>query len=457
MTAACRRAGVPACRAGAGMRGVTGVRAVAVLAVVSGLLYAGTPARLPAQDTIPGGVRIGITYTPGRRPALAVVPLGRGPAVDSAFAIVLRDLDHSDRFEMVRAPLERGDTTPQAVLARTAATRAADVLVVVSPSGARVAVTAWDVARNSSLHRQEVADAALPAARPRLHAVSDAIVGAATGQPGIAGTAILFVQGGALARVDADGHGRTTVRSAGAPALSPAWAPDGRRIAYTAFVRSGQPIVLQDLATGQRTVVPTTETALNITPSFAPDGRRLAFARGTEAGTDIYLSEVNGLAAGEPFRLTVGRFADNLSPAWSPDGSRIAFVSTRTRTPQLYVMASDGTGQEILARFDYGATGTTTAPSWSPDGRLIAFHREVAGTPQLFVVDVATGAIRQLTGSGRNEDPSWAPDSRHLVFVSSRTGARELWVLDLETGRLRQLTTVGGARLPAWSPHLSAE
>lgn len=428
-------------------------------AIIIGLwLCAGASARPSlAQDTIPGGVRVGITYAPGRRPTLAVVQLGRGAAADSAFAIVQRDLDHSDRFELVRAPLERADSTAPAALARVSGTRAADVLVAVAARGARVEISAWDVARDAALHRQEVTDASLPSARRRVHAVSDAIVGAATGQPGVAETAVLFVVDGGLARVDADGHGRAAVRSAGAPALSPAWAPDGRRIAYTAFVRSGQPIVLQDLGTGRRAIVPATETALNITPSFAPDGRRLAFARGTEAGTDIYLSEVRDLEAGPPQRLTVGRFADNLSPVWSPDGTRIAFVSTRAGVPQLYVMAADGTGQEVLSRFDYGASGTTSAPSWAPDGRLLAFHREVGGSPQLFVVDVASGALRQLTGSGRNEDPSWAPDGRHLVFVSSRTGARELWVLDVETGRLRQLTNVGGARLPAWSPRLTSE
>jgi TolB protein len=358
---------------------------------------------------------------------------------------------------VVREPVERGDTSRAAILARVAGSRAADLLVVVAARGARTEVAAYDVARSAPLHRVEITNAAAAGARAVVHEVADAIVAAATGQPGVAATRILFVRGGRLMRVDADGHGAVAVPSAGNPALSPAWAPDGRRIAYTAFVRSGQPIVLQDLVTRRRTVVPGTEVGLNITPVFSPDGRRLAFAHGTDAGTDLYLSAVDGLSARAPQRLTVGRFADNLSPAWSPDGTRLAFISTRARSPQLYVMAADGTGQEVLARFDYGATGTTSAPSWSPDGQFIAFHREVGGSPQLFVLDVATRGVRQLTGSGRNEDPSWAPDSRHLVFVSSRTGTRELWVLDLETGRLRQLSTVGGARLPSWSPRVTME
>jgi len=80
----------------------------------------------------------------------------------------------------------------------------------------------------------------------------------------------------------------------------------------------------------------------------------------------------------------------------------------------------------------------------------------VSGNPQVFVLDVATRAVRQLTGTGRNEDPTWAPDGRHVCFVSTRSGTRQLWVLDVETGRVRPLTMSGGARLPAWSPRLAS-
>jgi TolB protein len=284
-----------------------------------------------------------------------------------------------------------------------------------------------------------------------VHRAADDVVRAVTGAAGIAATSLLYVRAGRLWRVDADGSGETQLRTAGNPTLSPAWSPDARRIAYTAFVANGQPLVVQDLGTEERRVVPGTEFGINITPEFSPDGRRLAWAHGNESGTAIRVYEPGG----ETVRLTAGRFADDLSPTWSPDGSRLAFISNRAGTPQLYVMAADGSGQEVLGRFDYGVTGATNAPAWSPDGQSVAFHREVNGTPQVFVLDVATRAVTQVTGQARNEDPTWAPDGRHLAFVSDRSGARELWVVDLDTGRLRQLTAGGGARLPAWSPRLS--
>jgi TolB protein len=403
----------------------------------------------------PGGVRVGITYAPGTRPSLAVARTGTGVWLDSVRAILDRDLDHSDRFEMLWRP-SAGEVLDSLAIARVARGGQAQLLLLVGaePGAARLALIetrSGEVAWRGTVVQ---GDPGSREWRRGVHALADEVTRAVTGQRGFAASSILYVRGGRLQLVDADGHGAATLRSAGDPALSPAWSPDGGRIAYTAFVQAGQPLVVQNLATGERSVVPGTEYGLNITPAFSPDGRRLAFAQGTEAGTDIYVYDGGARAT----RLTVGRFADNLSPTWSPDGSRLAFISTRARTPQLYVMNADGTDQEVLARFDFGATGASNAPAWSPDGSLVVFHREVAGTPQLFVVDVASREVRQLTGgaaAGRNEDPSWAPDGRHLVFVSTRGGARDLWVMDIETGRLRQLTFVGGARLPAWSPRLA--
>ncbi|MBP6670835.1 MAG: hypothetical protein KA180_15375, partial [Gemmatimonadales bacterium] len=71
------------------------------------LLAAAAPRGAAAQDTLrpPDGVRIGIEYRPGVRPAIVVLPT-RG--LDSVRAIVTRDLDFSDRFEVI--PLAAGDS-----------------------------------------------------------------------------------------------------------------------------------------------------------------------------------------------------------------------------------------------------------------------------------------------------------------------------------------------------------
>src|SRR5205085_5391210 len=133
----------------------------------------------------------------------------------------------------------------------------------------------------------------VPDHRLAVHRGADELVRVLTGQRGIAATALLFVREGRIMRVEADGANPQPLRTAGWPSLSPAWSADGRLFAYTAYVRSGEPVVVQSLS-GSRDMIPGTEEGLNITPAFAPDGRHLAYAHGTEAGTDIYLSETAG-------------------------------------------------------------------------------------------------------------------------------------------------------------------
>ncbi len=423
------------------------------------LCLAAQPLLLSAQDSIrpPDGVRVGIEYRPGFRPAVVVLP-GRG--ADSARAIVARDLDYSDRFDVIT--LGTGDSAAVGVGAggRTLnyalfRTLGAEYVVEVGAEGAATVVRLHDVVAGTVRGEQRYS---FPAAfdvgfRLAVHRASDEIVRWITGTPGYAASQLLFLVDRRLHRVDSDGAGVQQLSAAGEEILSPTWSPDGSRFAYTRFGAGTGAILVQSVTSGQRTTVSGTTAALNITPAFSPDGRLLAWARSGEDGTDIFLADVAQNCCVQ--RLTVGRYSDNLSPTFAPDGRRMAFVSTRAGLPQIYVMAADGTDQELLAPFDFGVTGSSNAPEWSPDGASVVFHRDVNRAPQVFVLDVAARKVRQLTSSGRNEDPTWAPDGRHIAFVSDRSGRRQLWVIDTLTGRIRQLTFVGQVRLPAWSRRLA--
>ncbi len=441
---------------------LAGARLLVLLPLLAGALA--------AQDTIRlvEGVRVGITYTPGLRPGLLVLGGPKQELLDSVRAIVERDLDLSDRFEMITLPgsdslvLSIGTGSPARGSSGSFVNYAlyealgADYTVSVrdrADSGLAVAVhdvKGRGVRRVVPVPVTSVADRDF---RMVVHRASDEVVRAAAGTPGIAATRLLLVQGGRVYRVDADGADVVALSPGGSGAFSATWAPDGHRVVYTEFTRGLGRLVVHDVASGQRDVVPPTTEFLNFAPAWSPDGRTLAFARSNEEGTHIYAYNLADRCCLQ--RLTAGRFSDNLSPTFSPDGRRIAYVSTRVGSPQIYAMSADGTGQELFAPFDYGVTGSSYAPEWSPDGLHLTFHRDVAGSYQVFVMDVASRTVRQLTSAGRNEDPTWAPDGRHLAFVSSRTGTRQIWIMDMDTGRVRQLTRLDGTRLPSWSPRIS--
>lgn len=440
-------------------------------------MTAGPAVRLSAQDTtaIDRGVRIGIVYRPGVRPGIVVLP-GHQAGLDSVRAMVARDLDYSDRFEVITLP--SGDSARSTAVAvrpdparpgggsraRAAAAvplnyplyRAlgADFAIDVRAAADTTVVVVHDVTAGAVRRTVQAVLPALglPGFRLAVHRLSDQILQATVGAPGFAATRILFVRDGKVYRIDQDGADVALASSGEHQAMSPAWARDGRRFAYMEFADGRGQLFVQDVATSRRVSVTTTGKSLDFTPAFSPDGRTLAFSRATEEGTDVYTINVHDNCCLQ--RLTRGGFSDNLSPTYSPDGQRIAFVSTRPGLPQIYVMAADGTDQQLFAPFDYGVSGSSNAPEWSPDGQSVAFHRDVGGTLQVFVLDVRTRTVRQLTSLGRNEDPTWAPDARHLAFVSDRSGYRQLWVIDLETGRIRPLLQQSGARLPAWSPRI---
>ncbi|MGH7499488.1 MAG: hypothetical protein ACREL3_11640 [Gemmatimonadales bacterium] len=405
-------------------------------------------AEAAAQDT----VHVGVDYVTGALPGLVVLP---GAGIDSVRAIVRRDLDFSDRFEMVGDPNSTtSDSSAGPVNYGIYKTLGANFAVELAEAPGGVTARLHDVGGSRVTNQQlfplpPVTDAGF---RLEVHRLSDEIARWATGTAGTAASRLLFVSGGRIYRIDSDGVDLTPLTPAGETSLSPAWSPDGQRFAYTQLGAGRGGVVVQDLATGAQTPVPGTQSGLNITPVFSPDGKTLAYAHSDETGTDIYSANFMDRCCAQ--RLTVGRYADNLSATFSPDGRRIAFVSTRAGPPQVYVMAADGTDQELLAPFDFGATGASNAPEWSPDGANVVFHREMAGSPQLFLVDVSRRGLRPITSAGRNEDATWAPDGRHIAFVSDRSGVRQLWVIDIETGRVRQIRTPGAARLPAWSRRL---
>ncbi|HEX8242923.1 MAG TPA: hypothetical protein VF541_05495 [Longimicrobium sp.] len=422
------------------------------------LALAAAPLATPAiaqNDTTPG-VRLRMTYEAQTAPGFLVLPFG-GSGAAAVRQIVRRDLEYSDRFEMKDPPAGTPATDRPDVA--TWRDRGADWVlqgtVTATGDGATLRLTLYDAVYGEV---KGTGSFGLPTAggrgfRMAVHAASDAVVRWATGQPGFAASRIAFVTAGRGSKeiylVDSDGEGVTRVTSDGSIALSPAWAPDGRRLAYTSFKRGGPHLFERDLGTGSERTV-SARDGINITPAYAPDGRSIAFGMTQGGNTEIAVAGPGGTRT-----LTQSRRYENLSPTFSPDGGRIAFVSDRLGEPAVYVMGAGGGEPRLISDYTYGRSGYSTSPDWSPTGQWIAFSSRVNGVPQIVMVGADGRGGRLLTDRGRNEDPSWAPDGRHLVFASPDRNGGGLFVLDTVTGKVRTLIGGRGFGLPAWSPPLA--
>ena len=201
-----------------------------------------------------------------------------------------------------------------------------------------------------------------------------------------------------------------SLKRAGSPELS----PDGRWVAYT--VREANwddngyetEIWLADAATGATRQL-TNAKKSSQSPAWSPDGSKLAFASDRTDKRQIYLISPQG---GEAEALTtaedgVGSFA------WSPDGKTIAYTATEAKSAAIkdrekkygeFLIAERDHRMTHLFSIEVASRATRTLTSgaftvgafaWSPDGRSIAFDHRVdpalakGGSADISIVTVA--------------------------------------------------------------------
>ena len=248
--------------------------------------------------------------------------------------------------------------------------------------------------------------------------------------------------------MDYDGRNKQRITNYRALSLTPAISPDGRRIAFTTYVRGIPEIYLHSLATNRRLPFYNQETSMNATPSFGLDGNSIYFASSVSGRSQIYKADIDG---GNLLRVSYSGALD-VDPSVNPrTGAEIAFVSDATGTPQVYVMNTSGTNRRRVS--DGG--GDAVQPAWDPTGERLVFawtRGYEIGNYNIFLVDLASGRYTQLTHSaGRNEHPTFSPSGTHIVFSSDRLGSQQIWSMRADGTQLNQLTSRGLNQSPVWA------
>jgi TolB protein len=411
------------------------------------LFFAAFPAS--AQLTIE------ITGAGAQRIPIAIAPFpGEGALAPGITSIVKADLERSGLFRIVEVPVSGAPPT-EAASVNFAEWRArqADALVLGSvaarPDGRfEVRFKLFDTVKSADLSGVAYT-LARGQARATAHRIADYVYEKLTGEKGVFSTRIAFVvkRGNRfeLQIADADGAGEETALASFEPIISPAWSPDGRRLAYVSFENKKPVVYVHSLADGRRQAVANFKGS-NSAPAWSPDGRTLAVVLSVEGGSQIFLINADGSGAR---RRVGGSGSIDTEPVFSPDGKSLYFTSDRGGSPQIYRMSAGG-GEAQRVTFE---GGYNVSPRVSPDGRRLAYISRNGGKFQVAVLDLATRQVQILTDSDKDESPSFAPNGRMILLATINSGRGVLSAVSAD-GRIKQRVpyTGGDVREPAWGP-----
>jgi len=386
--------------------------------------------------------------------AVAMVPFQSAPGqpTPALTEIVTNDLERSGQFRRVDVSGAQQSFTPAQVNYDVWRSKGADALVigqVAALPGGRFEVRFYllDAVKRTQLTAFSYNISATQW-RATAHQIADIIHEKLTGIPGAFSSRIAYVQKQGnrfeLRVADADGQNpRTVVRSV-EPVISPRFSPDGKRVVYVSFEDKKPVVYVQSLQDGSRRKVAAFKGS-NSAPAWASDGKRLAVVLTRDEASQIYLINADGSGL---TRLTRGGNLDT-EPVFSPDGQTLYFTSDRGGSAQIYQMPAGG-GESRRVSF---SGSYNVSPAISPDGRYLAYISRDEGRFRVVLHELASGQVRVLTDTARDESPSFAPNGQAVLYATVQGGRGILGTVSVD-GKTRARLSESGvdAREPAWGP-----
>jgi TolB protein len=428
---------------------------LALVLLVVAALIAGPAAAQSLNVDIVGGLK---TATP-----IAVVPFaqaGGEPLATDVADVMRNDFNRSGKFrslaksEIVETPSKGAD-----INFATWRLLKQDYMVVgriIDAGGGtlRVEYELWDVNKQQSLLAQAFT-APVGDLRGVAHQIADQIYEKITGVRGAFWTRIAYITAVGLGNnttyalivADSDGYNPQVVARSRESLLSPAWSPDGRKIAYVSFESGNSAIYVQDITTGSRQLVSAKSKGINGAPAWSPDGSKLAMALSFVGNPEIYVLD---LGSRQETRLT-NNLAIDTEPRWTPDGQSIIFTSDRSGRPQLYQMPASGGGADrITFQGQFNANA-----SISYDGKQIAMVQGNGNVYRIAIMDRSLGGqVRFISPGPIDETPSFAPNASMLLYAATEGRRGVLYAVSAD-GLVRQRLVLsdGDVREPAWGPY----
>jgi TolB protein len=219
-------------------------------------------------------------------------------------------------------------------------------------------------------------------------------------------------------------------------------------VAYVSFEHGQPSIFRQVLATGERERL-TQFRGMNSSPAYSPDGTKLAMVLSKDGTPDIYVMD---LATKALTKYAANNFAIDTEPAWMPDGQSIVFTSNRGGKPQIYqVLLGDGTVSRITFQGRYNAKAQPLA-----DGSGFILVHQDGGGFNIARFDPEKNRTYVLTSTNLDESPSIAANGSMVMYAAKRGNKGVLAVVSVD-GNVKTIlpsSDDGDVREPAWSPFL---
>jgi len=170
-------------------------------------------------------------------------------------------------------------------------------------------------------------------------------------------------------------------------------------------------------------------------PAISSDGRYVAFSVRQHGQSLLYVMQADGTNA----RVVADSLDLQGDPAWSPDGQSLTSAANDHGTPRLFHIPLDGQTPSIFVE-EYSLD-----PAWAPDGRLVVYSGPDIGTTfsvKAVAADASAHVLPPLTLTRGARHIAFLPEGRALVLLRGEIQHKNLWLVNLETGAERQLTNL---------------
>ncbi len=214
-----------------------------------------------------------------------------------------------------------------------------------------------------------------------------------------------------LASIQTNSGNRRLVTAESTRQMFPVLAPDTQTLAFTSGEMGYDVVEFPLDGSAPREVVATTRTELS--PAWAPDGVRFAYTTDRGGGREIWLrNRINGSETritGEE-QFPGGSFLDL---AISPDGGRVAYRAARGGGAAIWISPLSGEAPVRL----WDNPDPQRGPSWSPDGNTIAYYGIHDGSAQVMTIGVGSAAPpKALATMNRLNPVRWSPRGDWILY-----------------------------------------